>query len=122
MVHPLLVIFDVLESQKHAAQDQRQNQKRNERLLLAQLRGAYRQHHGEAAADQHAGVDRADGDVHEMAGGREGVRVHISIDGVASEHAAEEHDFGHQEDPHAQRGGFQLLRAVVEMMPQVRLV
>ena len=50
------------------------------------------------------------------------LRVHVAIDGIAAEHAAEEHDFGHQEHPHAERGGFQLLCAVVEMVLQLRRV
>ena len=42
--------------------------------------------------------------------------------GVAAEHAAEEHDFGDQEYPHAQRGRIpSAAPAVVEMMPQIRL-
>ncbi len=53
-----------------------------------------------------------------MAGGGESLGVHTSIDGVASEHPAEEHDLGYQEDPHAESRGVQLLGAVIEVVPR----
>ena len=41
--------------------------------------------------------------------------MEVAVDGVDGEHAAEEHDFGDQEDPHAERGGVLLLCFVIEL-------
>ena len=52
----------------------------------------------------------------------EGVEVLKAIDEIGAEHAAEEHDFRHQEQPHAERGGILLLLRVDEMMQKRRIV
>src|SRR5579871_346226 len=56
-----------------------------------------------------------------MAGGGESVRIQVPVDGVASKHASEEHDLGEQKNPHAQRGGFELLVCGIKMMPHLRM-
>src|SRR5580704_5953666 len=122
MLHPLFVILDSLKTQEYASQYQGQDQKRDNRLLLSKLRGAHCQDHGEAAANQDARVDGADGYVHEMAGGGERLRVHVAIHGIAAKHSAEEHDFGEQKYPHPQRGGFHLLGSIVKVMLQLSRV
>jgi hypothetical protein len=44
----------------------------------------------------------------------------VAIYQVRTEHAAEEHDFGSQEPPHAQGRGITLLLLVGEVVPQFR--
>ena len=44
------------------------------------------------------------------------------VDDVGHEQPAEEHDFGDQEDPHAERRRLVLLLHVVEVMLQLRMV
>ena len=46
----------------------------------------------------------------------------VAVDQVGHEQAAEEHDFGDQEHPHAERGRLELLLHVVEMVLQVRMM
>src|SRR5580704_6241153 len=119
MLDPFLVILDAFEPKKHAPQYQSPDEKHDARFLLSKLRGANRQNHSEAAANQYTGVDRADGHVHEMAGGSERLRIHIAIHRVAAEHSPEKHDFGEEKYPHPQRGRFHLLGGIVEVVLQL---
>ena len=74
-------------------------------LALAHLRCAHRQRYRQAAADQDGGVDRPSADLSAPASGGKLVGIRPAINQVSAEHAAEEHDFRHQKQPHAQRGG-----------------
>ncbi len=47
---------------------------------------------------------------------REDMRERGAVYGVRQEHAAEEHDFGDQEDPHPQRGRVLLLFGGFELL------
>ena len=87
-------------------------------FAFSHLRGAHRQRHGQAAANQHRGVDGADGDVQHVASRLETGQVEVAIDGVAGEEPAEEHDLGGQENPHAEAGGLVLLLQVLELVRQ----
>jgi len=82
---------------------------------LAELCGPHGQHHSEAADQQDGRVDGADGHVQTRAGRRERVRICPAIHRVSSEHTAEEHDLGDEEDPHPQRRGVFLLGFGVEL-------
>ena len=61
-------------------------------------------------------------DIHVLTGAGEGIEVHGPVHGISREQAAEEHDFGDQESPHAQQGGFLLLLRRFEVMQQFRPV
>jgi hypothetical protein len=52
------------------------------------------------------------------AGDGEDVRIGPAVHRVGQEHAAEEHHFGDEEDPHPQRGGVLLLRGGIELLAQ----
>jgi len=41
--------------------------------------------------------------------------VRKAVHKISAEHAAEKHDFGHQEQPHAKRGGVLLLLRIREV-------
>ena len=47
-------------------------------------------------------------------------RILGAVDTVSQEHAAEEHDFGDEEDPHPERGGVPLLRGGIELLARGR--
>jgi hypothetical protein len=72
------------------------------------LRGPDGENHGQAAADEDGGVGGAESALME-AGGGEISEVPAAVDQVGAEQAAEEHDFGGEEDPHAEAGGIALL-------------
>ena len=98
----LLVHSTRFDSQEGQTQNQGERQIDHLLLALAQLGGAYCHHHGQAAADEYGGVDRAQSDVERVAGGGEVGEVPETVDEIGAEHAAEEHDFGRQKQPHAQ--------------------
>ena len=83
------------------------------------MRGAHRQHHGQAAAQQHDRIGRAD-DTRSgcVLASAKTLGYDDAVDGVRQEHAAEEHDLGDEEDPHPQRGGVLLLRGGIELLAQ----
>ncbi len=95
-----------------------QDQERHEGIPFSHLGGAHRQRHGQAAANQHGGVDGADGDVQHVASRLETGQVEVAIDGVAREEPAEEHHLGGEENPHAEAGGLVLLLQVLELVRQ----
>ena len=113
---PVLVVFEALDHQECGAEDHGEDQHPLQGFLLAQMRGANRQRHGQAADDQHRGIRRAERRVHEVAGGGERIRVHAAVDRVGAKHPAEEHDFGQQEHPHSEGGRIKLLAHVIEVM------
>ena len=51
-----------------------------------------------------------------VAGGRKSIEETVTVDRVGGEQAAEEHDFGDQEQTHAQGDGLVLLLEVVEVV------
>src|ERR1700732_3523830 len=110
-----------LDKQKGRAKQHRQYQKRdNRRLALARLRRVNRQRHRQAAADQHSRVGGSEGHIKEMAALNERFQMQSAMDDVRHENAAEEHDFGGQEDPHAEASSIVLLLLGLELMHQGR--
>src|SRR5208337_2464753 len=57
-----------------------------------------------------------------LASGRECVEILQAVDEVGAKHAAEEHDFRHQKQPHAQRSRVLLLLRVGKVVEQRRIV
>ena len=86
------------------------------------LRRSHRQRHRQRAADQHAGVERAERDVQVVAAEDPRLRVQHPVEDVDHEHATEEHDLGDEEHPHAERGRLELLLHAVEVVLQIRVV
>ena len=68
------------------------------------------------AADQDDGIRGAELDVEQVAADFERVVIQRAVDDVGAEEAAEEKNFGDQEDPHAHRGGVPLLVHRFELM------
>ena len=71
---------------------------------------------GQTAAQEDEGVKEADPVIEAVAGGFEFLEIHVAIDGVSAEDAAEEKHFGGEERPHAQGGDFVLLGGALELM------
>ena len=69
--------------------------------------------------NQHRRIGSAETDAQRIAAGHKGVVIPVAIEQVGHEQAAEEHDFGQQEEPHAEAGGFPLLVHRDEMVAQV---
>src|SRR5207253_7290143 len=80
------------------------------------LRRVHRQGHRQTAADQNSRVRAAQRHIEMAAGLGEACRMHGASYRVHHEQTTEKHDFGHQEHPHAQRGGFPLLLEVSELL------
>src|SRR5580692_10362001 len=114
----LFVPFEGLDAEERHAQEQGPNQPENDAAALAELRGPHRHHHGEAAAQKHNGVGRADVDIEAATGDREDIGILGAVYAVRQKHAAEEHDFGDEEDPHAERRSVPLLRGGIELLAE----
>ncbi len=109
------VILRRLEAQEGDAQKRRQGQEQAQAAAVAELGAVYRQHHEQAADQQHHGVDAADEPVQPLAALFERLRVHVPVDGDAQEQHAEEHHLGAQEDPHPQRRDLVLVFEALEL-------
>ena len=78
--------------------------------------------HGQAAADEHRGVDGTQREVQVPAGLHERVEVEVAVHRVREEEAAEEHHLGHEEHPHAEGGRFLLRGEALEVVDEVRVM
>ena len=90
------------------------------RRFLADFGGPHTNGHAEARGDQHDGVESAER--HAELVGRDGERrvVPVAIEQVGEEHAAEEHDFREQEEPHAEAADLALLLFGLKVMTVLR--
>src|SRR5216683_4912389 len=109
MMVEFLLVFDGLDAKKDGAKNKRGDQENTDQFLLSDLRGPYGHGHGQTAHNQHNGVASAERYVERVAADAERRAEGSAIDGVGQEQAAEEQDFGDQENPHTERGGFLLL-------------
>src|SRR5580658_522639 len=93
MLDKFLVVFDALDAQEYAAENQGQDQKNRQQLFFTDLRGPYGHGHGQAAGDEHDGVDGTEREIDGAAGFTEYVGVRGTVERVSHEHAAEEQNF-----------------------------
>ncbi len=70
--------------------------------------------------DQDCRVHRAERDAQLVRRRDEGIVVPVAIEQVGKEQPAEEHDFGQQEEPHAEGSGLALLLLRLEVMTVLR--
>src|SRR5208282_2097824 len=73
-------------------------------------------------ADEYHRVSRAESNVQLLTGGAKVSEVHVSVDEVGAEQAAEEHNFLGEEQPHAQAGGIFLLSLGREVVQERRVL
>src|SRR5713101_8175506 len=118
MMVELLLVFDGLHAKKNSAESKSSDQENTDQFLLAHLGGPDSHSHGQAAHDKDNGIAGAQFNVQRVAANAKSGAESTAIDGVGEEHAAEEQDFGDQENPHAERGGFLLLLERLKMSVQ----
>src|ERR1700751_617007 len=114
----LLLVLDSFDSQECQAKNDRQNEIDDNRLLLSHLRAANGHRNGQAGTDQNRRVDGSEPEIDAGAGSREISEVPVAIHEIGAEHAAEEHDFGDQDQPHAKARGVFLLLSSGEVMQE----
>ena len=115
----LFLVLDGLDAKEGEAQDERDHQAQHQRALLFHLGGPHAHGHGEAGSDEDGGVRGAPEDIELVRCLDERRIVPVAVDEVGGKEAAEEHDFGEQEEPHGEVGGVTLLRVGFEVMALV---
>ena len=123
--HQLVAVFGVVlegfDAQKRDGQADGGQEHADQLAVLAVFGEVNAHGDGEAAAQQNCGIERPERDAQVLAAGLgEGVGVEAAIHHERRERAAEEHELGGEEGPHAERGGFFLLRQVFKLVRQVR--
>ena len=113
-----LFVLETLDDEEGHPQQYRNNEIADQHFALARFRRFHRQYNRNRADDKDGCINCSEPNVELLASGREGVEVGDAVDEIAAEHAAEEHDLGHQEQPHAKRGGVLLLLSVRELVNQ----
>ena len=122
VVVELVLVLHRLDPQEHRAQGHGEEQPGDRRPPPAEGGGVHAHGHGQAAADEHRGVDGAQREVQVAAGLHERVEVQVAVDRVGEEQAAEEHHLRHEEHPHAEGGGLFLRGEALEVMDEVRVM
>ncbi len=121
-VLPLGLVLHVLDAQKSARSQQRQDEADHERALLIQLGRAHGPGHAQAAADEDQRVDAAERLIQELVSVDEDLGMIRSVHRIGAEQPSEHQDFGGEEDPHAQLARLVLLARGGIVMSQVRIV
>src|SRR6202521_4570878 len=119
VVVELLLVFDSFDAKKDGTEAKGGDQENADQFLFTNLGRPDSHGHSQTAHNQHNGVAGAQGDVKSIAADAESGAEHAAIDGVSEEQATEEQDFGHQENPHAERGGFFLLLERLKLSVQI---
>ena len=119
VVVELLLVFDSFDAKKDGTETERGDQENADQFLFADLGRPDGHGHGQTAHNQHNGVASAQSDVQSIATDTESGAERAAIDGVSEEEAAEEQNFGDQENPHPERGGFFLLLERLKMSVQI---
>ena len=94
----------------------------DQRLAAVLPRAAHRHHHGETAHQKHDCVQRAQRAIQVLMRCVERRGMLHGHEPKGDEQAPEQQDFGHQEHPHAQLAGVQLLLHLREVVAQIRVV
>src|ERR1700694_3939142 len=108
-------ILEALDHQEGQAEQYGNNEVPDKHFTAGPLPRFHPQHYCQRADDKYCSIEPPHRDAELLASGSEGVEVGEPVNKVGAEHAAEEHDFSHQEQPHAKRGGVLLLLSVGEM-------
>ena len=122
MLLELLGIFRGFDAEEGEAENDGEHEAADEHGALALLCGVDGKDDGQATADQHGGVGGAEFPAERLAGGGEVAEVRETVNQVGAEQTSEEHDFGAEEDPHAETGGVFLLLRFGEVVQQLRMM
>ena len=117
---PLFVVFDRLDAKERQAEDVGQHQHQHQQLALAHLSRPHANRHAETRGNEDDRVGRPERDAELVRSRHERVVVPVAVQQVREEHAAEEHDFGQEEQPHAEASRLALLFLRLEMMTVLR--
>src|SRR5439155_15747567 len=93
-------------------------EKSDEGASFVLLCGMRRERHGEAAGEQHCGIEGAKRQVAVMTSFGECLRVGVAVHNIRNEQPPEKHDLGRQERPHSELRRFVLLRGIFELLLQ----
>ena len=115
-------ILETLDRQKCHTEQYGNDEVADKNFAAAGLRRFHRQYNRKRTDDQYRGIKGSHLDAELLAARRESVEVGEAVHEVGAEHAAEEHDFRHQKQPHAQRRGVLLLLSVGEVVEQRRIM
>src|SRR3954463_16455561 len=117
-----LRVLDNFYAEEYGAQEHCGQDEGDQPDAFPQLGRVHGYGHGQAAADQHDGINSPQLDVERAACRAKPLEVPGAIHQVSAEQPTEEHDFLHEEDPHAEARGFLLLPHVVEVVLKPRMV
>src|SRR5580704_9380144 len=109
MLNKFFAILDALDAEEGHAEHHCRDEADDQERAAGGLRGPDRENYGQTAADENGGIGRAEGHADGRTGGGEVGEIPTAIDQVSAEESAEEHEFGCQENPHAEAGGIALL-------------
>src|SRR5258708_22684859 len=119
MMVELLFVFDRFDAKKGSSETKRSDQENADEALFSDLGGPDCHGHGQTAENEYDRVSSAQFNIECVTADTEGGAERAAVDGVGQEQAAEEQDFGDQENPHAERGGFLLLSERLKMSVQI---
>src|SRR3990172_9369034 len=101
-VPDMIAPFHIFVDKENHAQNDGDSLEQNGAVLRTVLDRRNSQGHGQTAGEQNDGIDGPDGLAHFQSRFMELARVHLAIDGIQQEQAAEEEYFREQEEPHAE--------------------
>jgi len=120
-VMELVAVLEVLDHEESGGARERDGQEGRRLLRFVFLRGANRESHCEAGADQHEGVDAAHHAVEVMMCLDKRIEILAPEDGERAEEATEEQDFRYEEEPDAHSTSVELGRGFIEMVRNLEL-
>src|SRR5258708_3844621 len=109
MLVKLVFIFDPFDAEKGETEKHGGGKAGDQEDSASSLRRPHGEHNGQTAANEDRGVGCAEGHVDGFAGGSEVCEVPVAVNQIRAKQSPEEHDFGREENPHAQAGGITLL-------------
>src|SRR6266851_5654792 len=102
MLHEFFAILDALDAEEGEAKQHGDDEAADQERAAGGLRRPDGENHGQTTADEHCCIGGAVAHVDGFAGGGEVPEIPAAINQVGAEQPAEEHDFGGEENPHAQ--------------------
>src|SRR5271155_1099155 len=122
MLFELVFVFDRLDTEEGKTEKHGDPEHGDQQGSAGGLSGPDGEDHGQTTADEYGGIGGAERSVDGFAGGGEVSEVPPAVNQVGAEQAAKKHDFGGEEDPHAQAGGVALLLRLGEVVQQARVI
>src|ERR1700677_2832365 len=122
MLDKLFPVLDSLNAEEGETEEHGDGEADEQEGAASGLRGPDGEDYGQAAADEHGSVGGAETHIDAFAGGSEVSEVPAAVNQVSAEQTAEKHDFGGEENPHAQAGGVALLLRLGEVVQESGVV